>query len=233
MDYLEVPQWHSVIGGSMGGMQALQWAISFPERVRSIIALATTARQSAQVIAFNAVGRSAIMNDSRWRQGCYLPNEGPTYGLAIARMMAHITYLSNQGMENKFGRTRHQSTDGQSFLATEFEVESYLSYQGKRFVDHFDPNTYLYLTKALDRFDLYGEAHALEVTLAPIQARCLVVGFSSDWLYPPEENRAITHALLRCGKNVSYAEVTMELGHDSFLVHSPELFQFVQAFLYD
>ena len=232
MDDLDIAQWHSVIGGSMGGMQALQWSISFPERVRSIIALATTARQNAQVIAFNAVGRSAIIHDPKWNQGEYQPNEGPNCGLAIARMMAHITYLSNHGMETKFGRTRRENTYGKELLDIEFEVESYLNYQGKRFVDRFDPNSYLYLTKALDRFDLYGEENCLENAVASVQARCLIIGFSSDWLYPTAENRAIVHALLRCGKKASYAEVAMELGHDSFLIRSPELFKYVHGFLH-
>ncbi|MGF1485174.1 MAG: homoserine O-acetyltransferase [Opitutales bacterium] len=230
IDHLGIDTLRCVVGGSMGGMQVLQWGIDFPERVRQILGLATTARQSAQAIAFNEVGRQAIIRDAGWNEGHYAPGEGPDVGLAIARMMAHITYLSDQGLEEKFGRSRREARS-REFFDVEFEVESYLRYQGQSFVNRFDANTYLYFTKALDRFDLYGETGSLEDTLARIQARTLVVGFSTDWLFPPSQNREIVHALLRCRKDATYAEVDMPLGHDSFLVDAPELGDLIRAFL--
>ncbi len=251
LDHLGVTTLHSAVGGSMGGMQVLQWALEYPDRVRSILPMATTARQSAQAIAFNEVGRSAIVQDPGWNGGDYSPGNGPNVGLAVARMMAHITYLSDEGLERKFGRVRKSARTG-NHLDVEFEVESYLRYQGRSFVNRFDANTYLYFTKALDRFDLYGRVasagnegveHPAETSSATdacthlasaferLKARCLVVGFTSDWLFPPEQNRAIVHAMLRAGKDASYAEVNMDFGHDSFLVEAPELYALVEGFL--
>jgi len=229
--HLGISQLYCVIGGSMGGMQALQWAIDYPDVVQRILPLATTARQSAQAIAFNEVGRSAIMQDTEWCHGDYEVSAGPNVGLSIARMMAHITYLSDQGLEHKFGRNRKGNAEASSLFDVEFQVESYLRYQGESFVNRFDANTYLYFTKALDRFDLYGKEGRLEDALLNVKARALVVSFSTDWLFPPRQNRAIAHALLRCGKDVTYAECVSHLGHDSFLVHSGELFDMVRAFL--
>ncbi len=236
LDHLGVGTLAAVVGGSMGGMQALQWAIEYPERVRGLIALATTARQSAQAIAFNAVGRSAIMQDPAWNQGDYPPDQGPNVGLAVARMMAHITYLSDKSMDTKFGRTRREPANGVAgerpdHLGVEFEVESYLQYQGQSFVNRFDANTYLYFTKALDRFDLYGPDGRLDEAFRPMTARALVVGFASDWLFPPRQNQEIAQAMLRTGKNITYAEVASDLGHDSFLLNSPELYALLRAFL--
>jgi homoserine O-acetyltransferase len=228
---LGIEKLYAVVGGSMGGMLTLQWGIQFPDRVERLLPMATTARQNAQAIAFNEVGRLAIMQDPKWKEGSYAQKEGPDVGLAIARMMAHITYLSNQGMEEKFGRERVATGAARERFGAEFQVESYLRYQGQSFTSRFDANTYLYLTKALDRFDLYGESGALEDTLAAVTARTLVIGFTSDWLFPPEQNRAIVHALLRAGKSASYAELEMTLGHDSFLVDAPELYTLVRDFL--
>ncbi|MEM9226440.1 MAG: homoserine O-acetyltransferase, partial [Verrucomicrobiota bacterium] len=211
LDHLGIDCLHAAIGGSMGGMQALAWAILFPQRVRSILPMATTARQSAQAIAFNEVGRSAIVQDPGWQGGNYAAGEGPNVGLAVARMMAHITYLSDEGLERKFGRVRKNARPGSQF-EVEFEVESYLRYQGKSFVNRFDANTYLYFTKALDRFDLYGEDDDLTAAFSQMQARALVVGFTSDWLFPSDQNRDIVHAMLRAGKDASYAEVSLDLG---------------------
>ncbi len=233
-DHLGIEQLHCIIGGSMGGMQVLQWAISYPDRVRNIIPMATTARQNAQAIAFNEVGRCSIMQDVCWNNGNYQPGEGPHVGLAIARMMAHITYLSDKGLEEKFGRNRRafvNSDNPRRQFDVEFEVESYLRYQGRSFVNRFDANTYLYLTKALDRFDLYGKSDCLEEALSVVQARTLVIGFTTDWLFPPGQNRDIVHALLRCGKDATYAEIDLALGHDSFLVESNDLYALVSAFL--
>lgn len=240
VDHLGVKSLAAVVGGSMGGMMALQWGIDFPQKVRSVIAMATTARQSAQAIAFNAVGRSAIMQDPAWNHGDYEPDKGPNVGLAVARMMAHITYLSNKSLDSKFGRARREQTnpplagqadDAQGHFGVEFEVESYLQHQGKAFVNRFDANTYLYFTKALDRFDLHGPDGKLEAAFKPMQARALIVGFTSDWLFPIEQSKEIAQAMLRAGKPATYAEVTSDLGHDSFLLNSPELYALVRAFL--
>lgn len=230
---LGLPSLAAVIGGSMGGMQVLQWGIAFPGFVRKLLPLATTARQSAQAIAFNEVGRLAIMQDPHWQEGRYSSEKGPDVGLAVARMMAHITYLSDAGLQEKFGRDRVDQTtnSARSHFDAEFQVESYLRYQGQSFINRFDANSYLYLTKALDRFDLYGPEGRMEDQLRAIEAETLVVGFTSDWLFPPDQNRAIVHALLRCGKHASYAEINMSLGHDSFLVHAPELYKLVRSFL--
>lgn len=228
--HLELPELYAVVGGSMGGMQALQWAIEYPDYVKRILPMATTARQGAQAIAFNEVGRCSIVQDPNWNQGNYTEANGPDVGLSIARMMAHITYLSDASMDAKFGRERRKVLSSGKF-DVEFQVESYLRYQGESFVNRFDANTYLYLSKALDRFDLYGENNELTDAFKPMQARALIVGFSSDWLFPPEQNRAVVHAMLHCGKNASYAEVSMDLGHDSFLVDSPELYELIHTFL--
>lgn len=228
---LGIERLFGVIGGSMGGMQALQWAVDHPERVDNVMALATTARQSAQAIAFNEVGRLAILQDPHWDEGRYDPHDGPNVGLSVARMMAHITYLSDKGLEAKFGRERVGLKEASDLFDAEFQVERYLRYQGRSFTSRFDANTYLYLTKALDRFDLYGPSNRLEDAFRELRARVLLVGFTSDWLYPPEQNRAIAHALLRCGKDASYVELDMELGHDSFLVDSKALRQVFKAFL--
>ena len=230
LDHFGVGRLHSVIGGSMGGMQTLQWAIAYPERVGSYIALACSARHNAQAIAFNDTGRQAIISDPSWKGGDYPDGEQPREGLSVARMMAHITYLSDAGMEAKFGRKR-RNADAEEHFDVEFEVESYLRYQGQAFVSRFDANTYLYLTKALDRFDLHGEDNSLDATLAAVTAPGLVVGFTSDWLYPPQGNREIAEALLRVGKVATYAELAMDAGHDSFLLRSPKLDELIRNFL--
>ncbi len=231
MDHLGVNQLRAVVGGSMGGMQVLQWALEYPDFVRAIIPMATTSRQGSQTIAFNEVGRQAIMRDPEWKGGDYEQGEGPRVGLAIARMMAHITYLSDKGMERKFGRRlRGEASGGLSFDAA-FEVESYLRHQGQSFINRFDANTYLYFTRALDYFDLSATHGSLEEAFSGMKARALIIGFTSDWLFPPEQNRMIVHAMLRAGKAASYAEVKMDFGHDSFLVDSPMLYQLVRAFL--
>ena len=231
LDSLGLDRLHAVMGGSMGGMQTLQWAIDFPERVGRYIALACCARHNAQAIAFNDTGRQAIMRDPAWLQGKYDSDAPPAHGLAVARMMAHITYLSDAGMEARFGRKRRGEDSGREHFDVEFEVESYLRYQGQQFVSRFDANSYLYLTKALDRFDLHGPDGTLDVTLDAVQAPGLVVGFGSDWLYPPQANREVVEALLRLGKTASYAELALDAGHDSFLLRAPKLDQLIRTFL--
>jgi homoserine O-acetyltransferase len=233
--HLGVDSLAAVVGGSMGGMMALQWAIDLPAQVGGVIALATTTRQSAQAIAFNAVGRSAIMQDPAWNKGDYEPDKGPNVGLAVARMMAHITYLSNKSLDSKFGRARREpaanGSDAPGHFDVEFEVESYLQHQGQSFVNRFDANTYLYFTKALDRFDLHGPDEKLEDAFKAMTARALVVGFTSDWLFPTEQSEEIAQAMLRAGRRATFAEVTSDLGHDSFLLNSPDLYALLRAFL--
>ncbi|HWA87688.1 MAG TPA: homoserine O-acetyltransferase [Opitutus sp.] len=233
LEHLGVNELHAVIGGSMGGMQALLFGIEYPAFTRRVLAMATTAREGAQAIAFNEVGRQAIMQDPEWNQGDYAKGGGPRVGLAIARMMAHITYVSDASMDRKFGRRRRsEAANGTSYsFDQQFEVEGYLRHQGQSFINRFDANTYLYITRALDHFDLPEAYGSLEAAFAPVQARTLVVGFTSDWLFPPEQNRAIALALLRAGKPAAYAELSTDLGHDSFLLESEELYALVRSFL--
>jgi homoserine O-acetyltransferase len=215
-----------VIGGSMGGMQALQWIVDFPDFVKKALVIAATPRHSAQTIAFNEVGRRSILGDPNWENGKYSKESGPNIGLAVARMMAHITYLSDTGMEKKFGRDQ-QSDSSNAF---EFKVESYLDHQGRKFVDRFDANTYLKLTKALDRFDLVGK-EGLESTFRDVKSKVLVIAFTSDWLYTPQQNKEIVTALHRLGKVASYLELDHMHGHDSFLINSHEFLRTVRAFM--
>ncbi|MEN9663321.1 MAG: hypothetical protein RL324_2270 [Verrucomicrobiota bacterium] len=232
LDHLGVASLAAAIGGSMGGMQVLQWGIEYPLFTKRMLAMATTARESAQAIAFNEVGRQAIMQDPAWNRGDYPREGGPRVGLAIARMMAHITYLSDASMDRKFGRRKKDTADrtGNSF-DVQFEVESYLRHQGQSFINRFDANSYLYITRALDQFDLAAAYGSLEQAFAPVLGETLVLGFTSDWLFPPEQNRAVALALLRAGKRASYAELDTDLGHDSFLLESPELYDLVRGFL--
>jgi len=244
LDHLGVAELHTVIGGSMGGMTAMLFAIEFPRFTRRLLAMATTAREGAQAIAFNEVGRQAIMQDPAWLNGDYPRDGGPRVGLAIARMMAHITYLSDASMDRKFGRrtiqSREQSPQLRAELAQQpatadfnlqFEVESYLRHQGQTFINRFDANSYLYITRALDQFDLDHAYGSLENAFAPVLAESMIVGFTSDWLFPPEQNRQIAQALLRAGKRASYAELATDLGHDSFLLESEELYALIRGFL--
>lgn len=246
LDSLGLTSLYAALGGSMGGMQALQWGIEYPDYTRRVLAMATTARESAQAIAFNEVGRQAILQDPEWNGGDYPKNGGPRVGLAIARMMAHITYLSDASMDRKFGRRAVASramtnstpaplsatvAGSRTAFDVQFEVESYLRYQGQSFINRFDANSYLYITRAIDRFDLDGTYGSLENAFRALTADVLVVGFTSDWLFPPEQNRAISLALQRAGKRGSYAELATDLGHDSFLLESPQLYALVRAFL--
>jgi homoserine O-acetyltransferase len=233
LDHLGIDMLFSVAGGSMGGMQVLQWAVSYPERVFSALPLATATRHSAQNIAFHEVGRQAVMADPDWRHGRYLiEGTNPRRGLAVARMGAHITYLSDAALHRKFGR-RFQDRDNPTFsFDADFEVESYLRYQGSSFVERFDANSYLYLTRAMDYFDLAGEhdgvlANAFKNT----KTRFCVVSFTSDWLFPTSESRAIVHALNAGGARVSFAEIVTDKGHDAFLLDEPELFAITRGFL--
>ncbi len=233
LDHLGIETLFSVIGGSMGGMQVLEWMASYPERVFSAIPIATAARHSAQNIAFHEVGRQAIMADPDWRGGRYL-TEGtkPRKGLAVARMAAHITYLSEAALHRKFGRNP-QDRDRVTFgFDADFQVESYLRHQGSQFVERFDANSYLYLTRAMDYFDLAADhGGVLANAFRRCAARVCLVSFTSDWLFPTEESRAIVHALNAVAANVSFVEIESDKGHDAFLLDEPELFAAVSGFL--
>lgn len=231
MDHLEVEKLLAVIGGSMGGMQVLQWAVSFPDRVAGAIPIAATARMSAQGIAFNEVGRRAITGDPAWKGGSYEPGSGPSAGLALARMIGHITYLSETSMHRKFGR-RFVGENGRSYgLSRDFEVERYLHRQGDRFVHRFDANTYLYLTRAMDYFDLEAEYGSLEKAFSRCRSSFLIVSFTSDWLFPPSQSREMVRALKRTGKDVAYCNLESDQGHDSFLLRGNRLGDVVEGFL--
>jgi homoserine O-acetyltransferase len=220
----------AVIGGSVGGMQALAWAKQFPERVRTCIGVATTPRLGAQSIAFNEVGRQAILADPHFNGGDYYDAEQPEKGLAIARMVGHITYLSDESMRAKFGR-RLQSRAYHAFdFVTEFEVESYLSYQGRKFVERFDANSYLYMTKAMDYFDLAGTSTIAE-SLAGTRVRFLLLTFSSDWLFPTYQTAGLVDALRAAHAEVSFAEIPSPYGHDAFLLEPEEQRRYIEPFL--
>ena len=223
----------TLVGGSMGGMQALSWAATFPDRVTKAVVIASTARHTAQNIAFHEVGRQAIMADPNWRGGDYY-SEGdpPAAGLAVARMAAHITYLSEAGLTEKFGR-RLQAREAKSFgFDADFQVESYLRHQGLSFTDRFDANSYLYITRAMDYFDL-AEEHGglLANAFKGSRTRFALVSFDTDWLYPTPESRAIVHALNAAGAAVSFVELSSPFGHDAFLLDAPELNRVVDGFL--
>jgi len=233
LDHLGVPDLFCVIGGSMGGMQVLQWAASHPDRVFAAIPIATAARHSAQNIAFHEVGRQAIMADPNWRQGGYLRDAtNPRAGLAVARMAAHITYLSETALHRKFGR-QLQNREAVTFgFEADFKVESYLRHQGSTFVERFDANAYLYITRAMDYFDLAAEhGGQLAAAFRGTRTRFCVVSFTSDWLFPTRESRAIVHALNAAAANVSFVEIETDKGHDAFLLDEPEMFKVLQGFV--
>lgn len=233
-DQLGIRQWAAVIGGSLGGMQAMQWAITFPERVRHALVIAAAPRLSAQNIAFNEVARQAILSDPDFHHGRYYEfGVVPRRGLMIARMLGHITYLSDEGMRAKFGRELREGTPNFNFnFDTEFQVESYLRHQGKAFVDRFDANTYLLMTKTLDYFDPAASFdHDLSVAFHRSQARFLVISFTSDWRFSPARSREIAQALVRAGREASYVEIPSEYGHDAFLMPIPLYHDTLRSYL--
>ena len=233
LDAFGIDRLHAVVGGSMGGMLALSFAANFPERAERVLAIATTARHSAQNIAFHEVGRQAIMADPNWQGGGYYgTGKTPDKGLAVARMAAHITYLSEAGLTEKFGR-RLQNREAKSFgFDADFQVESYLRHQGISFTDRFDANSYLYITRAMDYFDL-AEEHGgrLADAFAGCTARFCLVSVDTDWLYPTAESRIIVHALNAAAAPVSFVELSAPYGHDSFLLDVPALDRVVKGFL--
>jgi homoserine O-acetyltransferase len=233
LDHLGIDSLFSTAGGSMGAMQVLQWAASYPQRVFSALPIAGATRHSAQNIAFHEVGRQAVMADPDWRSGRYLIEDtNPRRGLAVARMGAHITYLSDAALHRKFGR-RFQDRSNPTFsFDADFEVESYLRHQGSSFVERFDANSYLYLTRAMDYFDLAADYDGVPArAFKGTQTRFCVISFTSDWLFPTSDSRAIVQALNAGGARVSFAEIETDKGHDAFLLDEPELFAIVRGFL--
>jgi homoserine O-acetyltransferase len=233
LDHLGISSLFSIAGGSMGGMQVLQWAASYPERVFSALPIATATRHSAQNIAFHEVGRQAVMADPEWRQGRYFEHgTDPRRGLAVARMGAHITYLSDAALHRKFGRKFQDRANPTFSFDADFQVESYLRHQGITFVERFDANSYLYLTRAMDYFDLAADHDGvLAMAFKDTPTRFCVISFTSDWLFPTADSRAIVHALNAGGARVSFAEIVTDKGHDAFLLEEPELFAIVRGFL--
>ena len=233
LDHLGIGALFAIVGGSMGGMQVLEWLTTYPQRVRAAVVIASAARHSAQNIAFHEVGRQAIMADPKWRSGNYYDAaDPPAAGLAVARMAAHITYISEAGLTEKFGR-RLQGREAKGFgFDADFQVESYLRHQGISFVDRFDANSYLYITRAMDYFDL-AEEHGglLADAFKGSRTRFCLVSFNTDWLYPTAEARAIVHALNASGAEASFVELASPHGHDAFLLDVPELNRVVDGFL--
>lgn len=233
IDRLGIDQLLCVAGGSMGGMQVLEWMASYPDRLVSAMPIATAAKHSAQNIAFHEVGRQAIMADPDWRGGDYLAQGVfPSKGLAVARMAAHITYLSEAALQRKFGRSLQDRQVVSYAFDADFQVESYLRYQGRSFVERFDANSYLYITRAMDYFDL-AEDHggSLSSAFAKLKARVCVASFTSDWLFPTVESKRIVHALNAVAANVSFVEFETDTGHDAFLLNVPEMFATFGGFI--
>jgi len=233
LDHLQIPDLFCAIGGSMGGMQVLQWASAMGSRVFAAVPIATAARHSAQNIAFHEVGRQAIMADPNWRGGEYLEHGvSPSAGLAVARMAAHITYLSEPALHRKFGRNLQNREKVTFGFDADFQVESYLRHQGSTFVDRFDANSYLYITRAMDYFDLAADhGGSLAKAFTGTKTRFCLVSFTSDWLFPTPESRAVVHALNAVAANVSFVEIETDKGHDAFLLEEPELFATLSGFL--
>ena len=219
-----------VAGGSMGGMQVLQWTVSFPEMIQTAIPIATSARHSPQQIAFNEVGRQAIMADHAWKEGQYYGHAAPSRGLAVARMIGHITYMSDVSMAEKFGRRVKEERPEKKF-SPDFEVEGYLQYRGDNFVKRFDANSYLYITKAIDRFDLTNGAGLEKVFKSASGIKFLVIAFKSDWLYPAYQSKEIVRACKQAQIDVSYCELNSTYGHDAFLIEVEEQEHFIKNFL--
>lgn len=232
-DHLGISCWSAVIGGSLGGMQAIQWSIDYPDRLNHAVVIASAAKLTAQNIGFNDVARQAILTDPEFHEGRYYQHQTtPRRGLRIARMLGHITYLSDDLMAQKFGRNLQQKSKLDYEFKPEFEVESYLRYQGDRFVDKFDANTYLLMTKALDYFDPASEhGDDLANALKSANTNFLVISFSSDWRFSPERSQEIVHALQANNHNVSYIDLQAQQGHDSFLLDIPEYFDVMHAYM--
>jgi len=233
LDFFKIDKLFSVLGGSMGGMQVLQFVANFPEKTRTAIPIACTASHSAQNIALNELGRQAIMADSNWKKGDYLNlDNSPDKGLSVARMAAHITYLSQKGLQEKFGRKLQERDDLKFSFDADFQIESYLRHQGSAFVDRFDANSYLYITRAMDYFDLVKQYKGnLSNAFKGNKVKFFIISFTSDWLYPTSENKEIVIALNAAGADVGFIEITSDKGHDSFLLDVPDFLKSVKNFL--
>ena len=229
IDHLGIEKLLTVVGGSMGGMQVLSWLMNYPKSIRSAIPIATTAKHSPQQIAFNEAGRLAIMADPHWNSGHYYEGKPPDKGLAVARMIGHITYMSDISMSEKFGRQKKGTSPGEKFTA-DFEVEGYLRYRGDNFVKRFDANTYLYITKAIDHFDGFG-GKSVQEAFQHVQAKVMVIAFKSDWLYPAYQSQEIVKACKIAGLQTSYCEVDSTYGHDAFLLEIDEESHLIRHFL--
>jgi homoserine O-acetyltransferase/O-succinyltransferase len=221
----------AVAGGSMGGMQTLEWATRYPNLIRSAIVIAAAPLSGAQAIAFDAVGRNAIQADPCFQNGDYYDQEGPAQGLSIARMLAHITYLSDESMRAKFGRALRSTTEYSYDFGSEFSVETYLDYQGEQFVSRFDANSYLYVTKALDYFDLPAQYGSLDNALSRVREKIMILSYSSDWLYPPYQSQEMVDALLRHQKDVTYCNIQSDYGHDAFLLEVDVMRKLIGGFI--
>ena len=230
---MNIDKLFSVIGGSMGGMQVLQFVSNFPDKTKTAIPIACTSSHSAQNIALNELGRQAIAADSNWNEGNYVSKgTNPNKGLAVARMAAHITYLSKKGLQEKFGRNLQEREDLKFSFDADFQIESYLRYQGSVFVDRFDANSYLYITRAMDYFDLTKQHNGkLSDAFKNCSTKFLVISFTSDWLYPTHENKDIVIALNACGADVGFIEIISDKGHDSFLLDLPEFLTTIKKFV--
>ena len=233
LDHFKINQLFSVIGGSMGGMQVLQFVSNFPDKAKTAIPIACTSSHSAQNIAFNELGRQSIMADSNWKEGNYQnQNLNPGKGLSVARMAAHITYLSKKGLENKFGRKLQERDDLKFGFDADFQIESYLRHQGSVFVDRFDANSYLYITRAMDYFDLPRKFDGnLSKAFKETKTKFFIISFTSDWLYPTQENKDIVIALNSIGADVGFAEIESDKGHDSFLLDVPDFLNVLKNFV--
>ena len=233
LDHFKINQLFSVIGGSMGGMQVLQFVSNFPDKAKTAIPIACTSSHSAQNIAFNELGRQSIMADSDWKEGNYQnQNLNPGKGLSVARMAAHITYLSKKGLENKFGRKLQERDDLKFGFDADFQIESYLRHQGSVFVDRFDANSYLYITRAMDYFDLPRKFGGnLSKAFEKTKTKFFIISFTSDWLYPTQENKDIVIALNSIGADVGFAEIESDKGHDSFLLDVPDFLNVLKNFV--
>jgi len=236
IDYLGIEKLHCIIGGSMGGMQALQWLVSYPKTAKGAMIIATSPKHTAQEIAFNSVGRYSIITDPNWNNGNYYGKSLPKIGLSVARMIGHITYLSEEAMTQKFGRKTIEGKTGReefgqfADFTKEFEVESY-QYQGESFIKRFDANSYLYITKAIDNFDASDGYSGLAEALKEVEAKCFVLSFTSDWLYPKEQSLKIVRALKINGIDTSYTNLESAFGHDAFLIDDERLKKLFAGFL--
>jgi len=232
MDYLDIPYWQFIVGGSLGGMQAFEWTLQFPLLVKNCIVIAAAPKLTAQNIAFNEIARQAIMKDPNWHDGNYLSKGvSPNHGLALARMLGHITYLSDASMKEKFGRDLKKSKLNFNY-EVEFQIESYLRYQGEKFVTGFDANTYMLMTKALDYYDPIKDlSKSIKDRLGDSKSKYLIISFTSDWRFPPIRSKEIVKILLDNENNVSYSEITADGGHDAFLMENKDYFDVMRSFI--